>query len=86
MKRYLNNSKEPVVYETDRLGSWHGKISLIDTIAPAEIKTTSHSYIMRVSPELMEKWINDGLPIQEHLLKGIGCGGKLLYDHMNSKQ
>lgn len=86
MKRFLNNQKEPVLYETDRLGSWHGGISIIDTIAPAEIKATSHSYIMQVSPNLMEKWIQDGLPIQEHLLKGIGFGGKLLYDHYNSEK
>lgn len=84
MKRFLNTTKEPLVYNTDRLGSWHGGISIIDTIAPAEIKATSYSYIMRVGTELMEKWIKDGLPIQEHLLKGIGFGGRLLHEHLRS--
>lgn len=85
MKRFLSTTKEPIVYETDKLGSWHGGISIIDTIAPAEIKATSHSYIMRVSPDLMEKWVIDGLPIQEHLLKGIGFGGNLLYENFISR-
>ncbi len=84
MRRFLDGVEKPVVYKTDRLGSWHGGISIIDTIAPAEIKATSHSYIMRVSPELMEKWIKEGLPIREHLLKGIGFGGSLLYEHLGS--
>jgi len=84
MKRFLSTQEEPLVYETDRLGSWHGGISIIDTISPAEIKATSHSYILRVEPKLMEKWILDGLPIQEPLLKGIGFGGKLLHEHYNS--
>ncbi|NAS13886.1 cyclic nucleotide-binding domain-containing protein [Poritiphilus flavus] len=86
MKRYLNSTQKPVVYETGRLGSWHGGISLIDTIATAEIKATSHSYIMRVPQDLMAKWIRDGFPIQEHLLKGIAFGGKLLLDHFYSKK
>ncbi len=84
MKRFLDGMEKPVVYETDRLGSWHGGISIIDTIAQAEIKATSNSYIMRVSPELMEQWIKDGLPIEKHLLKGIGFGGRFLYEHLSS--
>ncbi|WP_298545687.1 hypothetical protein [uncultured Aquimarina sp.] len=86
IKRFLNGTEEPAFYETDKLGSWHGGISIIDVIAPAEIKATSYSYVMQVNPKLMEKWIQDGMPIQEHLLKGIGFGGKLLYDHYSSKK
>ncbi len=81
MERFLSNGSKPLVYETDKIGTWHSGIEVIDAIAPVKVLATSHSYIMRVPLPLMNKWIKEGFPIAGHLLSGIASGVKRLQYH-----
>ncbi len=84
MERFLPNNTEPLIYETDKIGTWHSGIKVIDAIAPVKVTATSHSYIMRVPVPLMNKWIREGFPIRRHLLKGIASGANRILEELES--
>ncbi|MEM8908844.1 MAG: hypothetical protein AAGD05_13440 [Bacteroidota bacterium] len=80
MERFIDQA-QPLIYQTDKPGTWHGGIAIIDAIAPPRVWTTSESLLLSVTAKRMQKWVADQLPIIEHLLNGIAGGAGLLKAH-----
>jgi hypothetical protein len=79
MQRWVRGVKEPLIFQSSKPGTWHGGIALVDTVAPATVKTLSESYILKIPEQVMYEMIRRDYPITTHILKGAHWGiGKFL--------
>ncbi|MFC0185043.1 hypothetical protein SAMN04515674_11552 [Pseudarcicella hirudinis] len=74
MERKIRGVREPYVYISEKPGSWHGGIDMVDMIAPATVKVLRDSQILRIPKDVMHDMIRREFPITLYILEELRDG------------
>lgn len=86
MERHLRGIKKPMIFSSNKIGSWHGGIDLVDMMAPATVKTDAASKILSIPKKAMNDMIKRNFPITIHIIKGIKFGAEMFEEILEMQQ